>query len=75
MKKSILTDMQASNQTVHVIAESEAKPLIDAGYLRKATISPAPTDKNVAVNLTTLGRSYKAKPADPEPTSKGPVGK
>ena len=73
MKTSIITDMQKSDQVVHVVKSSDATDLINAGYARAATISPPPTRGHSAINLTVKGRGYRQPAPEPEKTSKGPV--
>lgn len=55
----ILTDMQESDQVVHVISGTQAEKLLSDGFVRRVTIDPAPTGSKVAVNLTAKGRGYK----------------
>ena len=74
MKTSIITDMQKSAQVVHVVASRDADPLIGAGYARRVTISPPPTQGHTAISLTTAGRGFRQSAPDPDKTSKGPVG-
>lgn len=73
MKTSILTEMQKSDQVVHVVKSDDADPLITAGYVRRATITPRPKKGQIAVNLTVLGRSFRQPAKGPQRTSKGSV--
>jgi hypothetical protein len=62
----IITEMQQSGQVVHVVSARTARSLIKRGLVRATVIQPAPVD-GVAVNLTVLGKSWRAKSAAPEP--------
>lgn len=57
-KRDIVSEMQQSDQTVHVVPSNQGEPLIAAGLVRRATIDPAPPRGKVAVNLTARGRGY-----------------
>jgi len=65
----IITEMQQSGQVVHIVSARTARSLIKRGLVRATVIQPAPVD-GVAINLTVLGKSWRAKSvttAAPEP--------
>jgi len=71
-----LITMQQSDDVVHIVDKDDAIKLITEGYVRKATIDPAPADDKLAINLTPLGWGYtetKGKSA-PTPAPTPPAG-
>lgn len=54
--------MQQSAQVVHVVSERTARALERRGLVRRTVVSPQPAE-GVAVNLTVLGKSWRAKSA------------
>jgi hypothetical protein len=61
----IISDMQQSKQVVHIVSARTARSLVKRGLVRATVIQPAPIE-GVAVNLTVLGKSYRAKSATSE---------
>lgn len=59
-----ITAMQQSAQVVHVVSERTARALERRGLVRRTVVSPQPAE-GVAVNLTVLGKSWRAKSAAP----------
>lgn len=57
-QRKILIAMQdADAPVVSIVSKANARTLINDGYVRAATVQPAPTDGQ-AVNLTAKGRGY-----------------
>jgi len=68
MKTSIITDMQQSDQVVHLVRTADAEPLIEARLLRRTSIDPPAPRGKTAVNLTVLGRGYRSVTVTPDTT-------
>ena len=66
MSKNIITEMQQSDQTVHIVSGKVAEPLIAAGLVRRASIDPAPKGGKVAINLTARGRGHRGPVEQPD---------
>lgn len=64
MSKEILKKL-SDGDTVQVFAEKDVKALIDDGFVRRATIDPAPEKGKIAVNLTARGRGAVKKADKP----------
>lgn len=59
-QRKIVTDMNAGAlPPVHTISTSDAEALIASGHARGATVDPAPTSGQTAINLTAKGRGVK----------------
>lgn len=59
MKTSIIRDMQQSDQTVHTVSTGDADKLVEAGYVRRVTVSPPAKDGKTAISLTAAGRGWQ----------------
>ncbi len=71
-KRSILAEMQQSDQVVHVIDAKAAEPLLAAKLVRRVTIDPPAPKGKIAVNLTSAGRGATA-PANPTEEDQPPA--